>query len=213
MFYSHSMGARVQRHEPRKQPKQARARATVEAIVEATAHVLVEDGFERLSTNRVAKRAGVSIGSLYQYFPDKQALVLAVAEKHGDTMLSVLRASLASVADMPVEQAVTSYIRLFIEAHMLEPELHHAIHFEARSITGGRIRQSGLAAQQIVETFLAARLDDTQINDPAAAAHVLVCAVESVAHSLLESSEGTGTDALVRETTDMVLRYVGYSGT
>jgi AcrR family transcriptional regulator len=58
---------------PRKQPKQDRSQATVQAILTATTHILTEDGYDQLTTNRVAERAGVSIGSLYQYFPNKEA--------------------------------------------------------------------------------------------------------------------------------------------
>ena len=60
---------------PRRRPRQARAQATVEAIVKATSRVLIEEGYDRASTNRIAHAAGVSIGSLYQYFPSKEALV------------------------------------------------------------------------------------------------------------------------------------------
>ena len=63
---------------PRKRPLQQRAIATVEAIVEASAHILEKDGFEHYSTNAIAERAGVSIGSLYQYFPSKDAITRAL---------------------------------------------------------------------------------------------------------------------------------------
>ncbi|TIV25222.1 MAG: TetR/AcrR family transcriptional regulator, partial [Mesorhizobium sp.] len=75
----------------RKQPRQARSIATVEAIIEAGAHVLSELGWVGFSTNKVAEAAGVSIGSLYQYFPDKLALVEAIRRRHFDHVLSVLR--------------------------------------------------------------------------------------------------------------------------
>mgnify|MGYP003597153915 FL=1 len=67
---------------PRKEPKQSRARVTVEAILEATAHILTEGGYDALTTNHVAKRAGVSIGSLYQYYPSKEALVGELMDRH-----------------------------------------------------------------------------------------------------------------------------------
>ena len=69
---------------PRRRPRQARAQATVDAIIQATARVLIEDGYDRASTNRIAQAAGVSIGSLYQYFPSKEALVAALVEEHFD---------------------------------------------------------------------------------------------------------------------------------
>jgi AcrR family transcriptional regulator len=73
----------------RRSPKQARARATVEAIVEAAAQILERGGPEALNTNDVAERAGVSIGTLYQYFPDKQAILLAAARRElGATSLA-----------------------------------------------------------------------------------------------------------------------------
>ena len=65
---------------PRKSPRQARAKATVDAIVEATTQVLLEEGYDQFTTARAAERAGVSVGSLYQYFPNKAALVSAMID-------------------------------------------------------------------------------------------------------------------------------------
>src|SRR3954466_5834980 len=81
---------------PRRRPRQARAQATVEAIVRATARVLVEEGYDRASTNRIAQAAGVSIGSLYQYFPSKEALVAALVESHVERMRDSLSQTLAA---------------------------------------------------------------------------------------------------------------------
>lgn len=66
---------------PRKRPAQARSRATVAALLEAGAQVLERDGLDGFNTNRVAARAGVSVGSLYQYFPNKRALLVALIEQ------------------------------------------------------------------------------------------------------------------------------------
>ena len=81
---------------PRKRPSQSRSRATVQAIIEATAHILREHGYAGASTNRIAKLAGVSVGSLYQYFPGKDALVLAVADHHATEMMALLQESALS---------------------------------------------------------------------------------------------------------------------
>src|SRR6185503_3042990 len=70
---------------PRKRPRQARSRETVSAILAATSRVLVKHGFDGLTTNAVAEAAGVSIGSLYQYFPNKEALVAGLIERHVET--------------------------------------------------------------------------------------------------------------------------------
>jgi AcrR family transcriptional regulator len=75
---------------PRKLATQQRSRATVAALVEATARILVREGFDKASTNRIAQVAGVSVGSLYQYFPSKEALVLAVLERHNRQIMEVV---------------------------------------------------------------------------------------------------------------------------
>src|ERR1700756_3303158 len=91
---------------PRKNASQDRSRATVEVLVEATARILVKEGFDRASTNRIAETAGVSIGSLYQYFPGKEALVAAVIDRHNDELMEIVSAALAQVASQPPETAI-----------------------------------------------------------------------------------------------------------
>jgi AcrR family transcriptional regulator len=104
---------------PRKRPRQERSRATVETILAATARVLVKKGFDGLTTNAVAEAAGVSIGSLYQYFPSKEALVAALIEQHIEEMNSAILHELTRVAQLPMAQAVRAVIELTIRAHQL----------------------------------------------------------------------------------------------
>src|SRR5262249_41095626 len=82
---------------PRKNASQERSRATVDALIEATARILVREGFDSASTNRIAEKAGVSVGSLYQYFPGKEALVAAVIDRHHQETMQVVRDTLAEV--------------------------------------------------------------------------------------------------------------------
>src|SRR5512146_1991433 len=109
---------------PRKQASQDRSRVTVDALVEATARILVREGFDAASTNRIAAKAGVSVGSLYQYFPSKEALVAAVIDRHHQELMQVVRGALAEVASDPLEQAVRKLVAVAIEAHRVNPELH-----------------------------------------------------------------------------------------
>src|SRR6185369_17163863 len=97
---------------PRKRPRQDRSRATVDSILEATARVLVKRGFDGLTTNLVAETAGVSVGSLYQYFPNKEALVSALIEKHVEDLTALCLAELTRVAHLPVGEAIRSVVEL-----------------------------------------------------------------------------------------------------
>ncbi|KQX26719.1 hypothetical protein ASD01_23985 [Ensifer sp. Root423] len=112
---------------PRKVASQQRSRAMIEALVEATARALIKEGFERANTNRIAEEAGVSIGSLYQYFPGKEALVVAVIERHKSEMVDVLRGTLAKVATLPLDSAARELVKTMIDAHRVNPDLHRVL--------------------------------------------------------------------------------------
>src|ERR1700719_2180806 len=102
--------------EPRKTPIQARSTVTVEAISEATIQVLLSHGAERFTTTRVADRAGVSVGTLYQYYPNKQALLYAVLQRHlariGDTVETAAR----SAHHAPLAAMVAAVVEAFVRA-------------------------------------------------------------------------------------------------
>lgn len=121
---------------PRKNASQARSRATVDALVEATARILVREGFEKTSTNRIAEIAGVSVGSLYQYFPSKEALVAAVIDRHNEEIMTIVRAAFVEVADMPIEKAVRKLVTVAIEAHHIDPNLHRVLAEQIRARAG-----------------------------------------------------------------------------
>src|SRR4051794_4110600 len=112
---------------PRKTATQERSRATVAALVEATARILVSEGFDKASTNRIAEVAGVSVGSLYQYFPSKEALVLAVIERHNREVMEVVEGVLDDLASLPLEQAVHRLVATAIDAHRVDPKLHYVL--------------------------------------------------------------------------------------
>jgi AcrR family transcriptional regulator len=99
----------------------------VDALVEATARILVRDGFDRASTNRIAEEAGVSIGSLYQYFPGKEALVAAVIERHDRDLMKVVQEALGRAVGETLEVGVGMLVAAAIEAHRVDPELHRVL--------------------------------------------------------------------------------------
>ncbi|WP_312808700.1 TetR/AcrR family transcriptional regulator [Agrobacterium cavarae] len=113
----------------RKEPKQARSRVTVEAIVEAGARILAEEGWAGFTTNRIAEVAGVSIGSLYQYFPDKLALVDAIRHRHLSDSMEVMRRVRAD--GISPEQFATQLVAAVVAIHSIHPGLHRVLLDEA----------------------------------------------------------------------------------
>jgi len=98
----------------RKEPGQERARQTVESIIEATAQLLDQD--ENASTNRIAERAGVSIGSLYQYFPNATAILAAMAERERVRVSEGIKRALEELDPEDPEPAIRAAIRALLEA-------------------------------------------------------------------------------------------------
>jgi AcrR family transcriptional regulator len=115
----------------RKEPRQARSRATVETIVQAGARILSDEGWAGFTTNRVAELAGVSIGSLYQYFPDKLSLVDAIRRRHLDDSMAVMRRVRADGVS-PAKFA-TQLVEAMVAAHSVYPGLHRILLDEAPS--------------------------------------------------------------------------------
>src|SRR5215471_3223116 len=101
---------RKRRLSPRKTPRQERSLATVEAILEATADILVRDGYAKLTTNRIADRAGVNIASLYQYFPGKEAIVAELRRRHGTEQRAEVRRLLAERGAQSFEATIRSLV-------------------------------------------------------------------------------------------------------
>jgi AcrR family transcriptional regulator len=196
---------------PRKRPRQERSRATVETVLAATARILVKRGWDGLSTNAVAEAAGVSIGSLYQYFPNKEALVAALIEKHVEDMSSALLSELARVARLPMAQAVRAVIELTIKAHAIEPALHQVLTEQVPRVGRlAKLRELDAICHRMVAGLLAARRDELAITDPDLAAFVLVASIEAITHrAALFAPERLGDPRLIDEACALVTRYLG----
>jgi AcrR family transcriptional regulator len=198
---------------PRKQASQERSRATVDALIEATARILVRDGFDKASTNRIAEKAGVSVGSLYQYFPGKEALVAAVMERHDQELRQVVRGVLAEVAELPMEQAVRKLIATAIEAHRIDPKLHRVL---AEQIPRtGRLQNIEAFNREnyaLFRGYLEAHRDEFRTVDLGLVSFVCVTSIEALTHTaVLHHSEGfsdAAFAALVDEATRLVVRYL-----
>lgn len=103
--------------EPRKKPTQVRARSTVEYIIEAAKRVIISEGYEAASTNRIAEIAGVSVGSLYQYFPNKEAILLALVEDTVSMAANRVRTELRGLMDIPLSESMETVIRMVLSTY------------------------------------------------------------------------------------------------
>ncbi len=201
---------------PRKQPRQARAQATVETILRATAHILRTKGWDGCNTNAVAKRAGVSIGSLYQYFPSKDALLAALAERHAEEGLKVLldavTASRSLSEPLSIRETVQHYIAALISLHAHDPELHRVLVEQVPRLKGGQavIRRSSTHAASLVRAWLETHREHLREVDLDVATYMLVTSVEALAHlQVLERPKQLTREVLVKELAEFVLRYLG----
>ncbi|MGC1353751.1 MAG: TetR/AcrR family transcriptional regulator [Xanthobacteraceae bacterium] len=198
---------------PRKSASQERSRLTVEALLEATARVLMKDGYDRASTNKIAAVAGVSIGSLYQYFPSKEALVAAVIDRHMHEMMQAVRDALAKVATRPIEVAARELVSVMLDAHRVNPKLHRVL-AEQTPRTGRleNIEAIDREAYALVRGYLEAHRDELDVVDPDVAAFVCVTAVEALTHAAVVRRPEILTDEkagrLVEDVTRLVVRFL-----
>jgi AcrR family transcriptional regulator len=199
-------------HRPRQRPVQARSRATVDAILAAAARVFGTHGYAAATTNHIAERAGVSIGSLYEYFPNKDAILAALMEAHmqaGEAILADAAAEAAAApADVPAR--VRRFVRAMVDLHAKDRALHRVLFEEAP--LPRRLRQrlediEHMVARE-VEGWLRAHPSVTR-RDPARAAAVIVHAVEGLTHKLVvHGGLGEDVDAYVDEMVALVTGYL-----
>ena len=122
--------------EARKTPIQARSTVTVEAISEATIQVLLRHGAERFTTTRVAERAGVSVGTLYQYHPNKQSLLFAVLEHHMNNVAARVEAACESACHKPLAEMIKEMVEAFVDAKMERADISVALYRVSGDVGG-----------------------------------------------------------------------------
>lgn len=173
---------------PRKAPSQGRAEATVEAILSAAAHILAGEGWETVNTNRVAAEAGVSIGSLYQYFPGRDAILSELGRRHAFKIIRVTRDALERTKNQPLIGAVREAIRAAIRLHEADPALHRAIEDETPRLGPLDWREAVYAEiQRILCDMFFQRREELGVEDVEFAAFLATTIVESVVHAAMIS--------------------------
>jgi AcrR family transcriptional regulator len=196
--------------EPRKTPKQRRAQDTVDAIVEAATRICREQGYEATNVNEVARVAGVSVGSLYQYFPSKEALVAEIGRRLGVKMLDVFQEGIAELAFVPLEQAVAGIIKNLIAAFAVDPPLRNALAEVPSAVRAIDVPDFDDMLADALTAYFEFHRDTIRPTNHRLAARLLQTAVEPVALRVtLDGFEGTDRDEVERELAALVLGYLG----
>ena len=174
--------------EPRKTPIQARSTACVNAILDATIQVLLKMGKERLTTTRVALRAGVSVGTLYQYFPNKSALLQAALKRHLDEVTNAVELVCKQQEGATLRQMATALITAFFEAKMKNAKTSVALYSVSSDVDGAKIvQQTGIRSNKAIVEMLASSREPLP-GDPELVASILQGAMAGIIRRLLESA-------------------------
>ncbi|HTC56587.1 MAG TPA: TetR/AcrR family transcriptional regulator [Candidatus Sulfotelmatobacter sp.] len=185
--------------EPRKTPIQARSTVTVEAISEATIQVLLSHGTERLTTTRVAQRAGVSVGTLYQYYPNKQSLLFAVLENHLSNVIVRLETACENACHKPLAEMIREMVEAFVDAKMDRADISVALYRVAADVGGpALIKQIQHRSRKTVEAMLETASDIKSPPDKLAI-DIMLSAMAGAMRSLLEAGPSPATVRKARE--------------
>jgi len=185
--------------EPRKTPVQARSTATVEAIYEATIQVLLSHGIERLTTTRVAERAGVSVGTLYQYYPNKQSLLFAVLENHLDKVMARVEATCERARHKPLAEMMREMVEAFVDAKMERADISVALYQVSADVGGtALLKRVNQRSRKAVEAMLGTAPDIKSPPDKFAI-DIMLSATAGAMRSLLEARLPLATVGKARE--------------
>lgn len=195
--------------EPRKRPVQSRSAVTVDALLEATVQVLLDVGKERLTTTRVAYRAGVSVGTLYQYFPNKNALLQATLQRHLDGVMKAVEEVCRQQREKPLSQMATALVHAFLEAKMKNVKTSAALYFVSSDLDGVKIsRRNAVRMNQAIAGMLETA-PERFTTDIQLVAFMVQGAMVGVSRRLLESdAPEKRLEALRNELTVLVCTYL-----
>lgn len=167
----------------RKTPSQQRSRFTVDAIIQASTYILTETGWKGFTTNAIAERAGVNISSLYQFFPNKEAIIAELQKRHAADMHAELHNILKLISQQgSLQQVLTLLVEMIVTKHKVAPAVHKAI-FEEVPLTL-KISCSD-SDSQLRQLFLAALMPFMQnVPNPELAIHVITVTAQALINNI-----------------------------
>jgi len=185
--------------EPRKMPVQARATVTVEAISEATIQVLLTHGSDRLTTTRVAERAGVSVGTLYQYFPNKASLLFALMEDHADTVAARVEAACEQARHKPLTDMIREVVEAYVDVKMERADISVALYNVAREVGGPALVKRGMRRLRKAIEGMIQTAPDIEAQPNNFAIEMMLAAMSGAMRSVLEAGRSVVMRRKLRE--------------
>jgi AcrR family transcriptional regulator len=184
---------------PRKMPQQSRSAVTIEAIHTATIQVLLADGVSRLTTTRVADRAGVSVGTMYQYYPHKQALLFAIVERQLDLIMDAMLGAVERLEGRDMESVAIGLAMAWLDAKMADIVSSRAIYGISAEFDLAEVMKR--AAKLMVEAIsrLLGTIPDTRFDDPESAAFMIAALLGGSVRVVMETGASEGDLARLRQ--------------
>lgn len=203
------MGTSDRRLRPRKLPRQARSERTRQWILEAAAQVVAEHGYAAGTTNRIAERAGVSIGSVYQYYPNKDAILVELMSAHVESGLAALWALVEGGLPEALDDLIRVFVRATVDNHRDEPALHRVLFEETpRPPSFVQALHEAEAAVVAVAAGMLAAHPEVRVADTGTAARIVVATIESLVHRLVAARVPVDPQVVEDELVLMLVRYL-----
>jgi AcrR family transcriptional regulator len=194
---------------PRKKPQQRRSRVTLDTLFEATIQVLLAHGLDKITTIQIADRAGVSVGSLYQYFPNKRALLAAVVKRHVAQVVDATIAACNSVHGETIGQMCATMMAAFVDAKTRRPEVSRALYLPSAAVDADAIvkEESSRCAQAVHDMLMTA--NDAKFAQPRVVSGVLVASIVGPTRATIEAGGDRVTfDRLKQHLTALCVGYL-----
>ncbi|MBD1546565.1 TetR/AcrR family transcriptional regulator [Roseibium aggregatum] len=194
-----------QRLTPRKQPRQKRSQETCAIILEAAARILESDGLGGLTTNRVAEIAGVSVGSLYQYFPSKEAILAEMIRGLRRSLLLDCEAAVETVRGRPLSDAVDVMVRASLRHHLVRPGLARVLERAEEELP---LEEDLKAIKGELMTLVTGVLEERDVANAGQAAFDLIALSHGLASAAIAGGE-TDLENLFQRLRRAALGYLG----
>jgi len=191
--HSHMKRNRIESLTPRKKPQQQRSRVTIDTIFEATIQVLLANGLDDITTIQIADRAGVSIGSLYQYFPNKRALLAAVVKRHVGEVVDCTIMACKSAHGKPIGEMCATMMSAFVDAKTRRPEVSRVLYLPSAAVNADAIvKQESIRCAQAVHDMLMTASDASFVQ-PQLVSGVLIASIVGPTRATIEAGGNRST--------------------